>query len=142
MGNKFWIVGTLIVLIILAGCTSETVSHVQLTRQEAFEGYRKAIEERDLENFKRYVSSDMISQMEADLGGKLTQEQFNQAAAIIDAFTTPLEDVVVEEETAEGDSATWIVSDKGDSQTTGSVKFIKEADGWKVLKEKWVSGTY
>jgi len=109
------------------------------TPREAFEAYRKAIDERDVGAFKNSIPSDMLAAMEEQIPGGMTDENFKQLLALMSALLVPAGDIVIGEETIDGDSANWTVSDKNDPNNTGTIKFVKEDGTWKLLKEEWES---
>ena len=109
------------------------------TPQEAFNGYRKAIADRSIDNFKKYVSSKTLDQMKEMYNGDITQEDFNQIASLLETFATAVGDVVIDDEVESGNTATWTVHDKNEPSMQGTINFVKESDGWKMLEESWNS---
>ena len=77
----------LITLIAVSACTSQQATITTTTStvvskgigspSEAFYGYRRSIEDRDLGNFQRYVASEKIRQVEKTFRQSLNEENFN-----------------------------------------------------------------
>jgi hypothetical protein len=110
------------------------------TPREAFEAYRRAIDEGDFEGFKMSVPAQIVSTMEEQMPKGMTEDNFRQVFSMMKAFMVPADDLVIEEEERGSDWTNWTVRDRNDPESTGTISFIKEADGWKVLKEQWKSG--
>jgi hypothetical protein len=110
------------------------------TAREAFEAYRRAIDEGDYADFKKSVPAGIVRTMEEQMPGGMTEENFRQVFSIMNAFMVPTDDVLIEDETSGDGWTNWTVSDRNDPKSTGTISFLKEADGWKVLREEWKSG--
>ena len=110
------------------------------TPREAFEAYRMAIEDGDYVGFKKSVPDRIVRTMEKLLPGRMTEENFRQVFSMMNAFMVPTDDVLIVDETSGDGWTNWTVSDRSDPKSTGTISFLKEADGWKVLREEWKSG--
>ncbi len=120
------------------GAAEKTYEPAQTPRQ-AFDAYREAIEEGDLEGFRRYVPREIMQEMDEQIPGGMTDENFKQVFALLSAFMVPAGDIlVVDEESSEG-SVNWTVSDMNDPKASGRIMFVREDGSWRVLKEEWES---
>jgi hypothetical protein len=118
--------------------TEKTYEPAQTPRQ-AFDAYRKAIDEGDFEGFKRYVPSKIMQEMNEQIPGGMSEENFEQIFALLSAFMVPAADILVVDEATSEDSVNWTVSDMSDPKATGTIMFVREDGSWKMLKEEWKS---
>lgn len=116
--------------------TITTGTQYAKTPQEAFNGYRKSITDKNYADFKKYAASATVSNMEE---ADVTQEQFSQAAQMLIDLSPAVNDVEITQDTTGDVAAVWFVNDKNDPSNSGKILFKKESDGWKVFKEEWVS---
>jgi len=147
MDTKLLVLSGLILILLVSGCSSQqnapsqqpgqnTGAQVSIpTPRAAFEGYRKALTDKNLDSFLKYVSTSSIQGYESKIG-KLDQNSFNTIAYYASMLPS-VGNVVVVTENIQGDTATWAVSDKTDSRKTGTITFVKENGQWKLNKEQW-----
>lgn len=154
----FLILGMVFVLII-SGCTSvsdnydnnkdmepdrtsntqqQKTSTVNANPQAAFNAYRDAIANKDIEAFRKNIDSGVLAEMESNLGA-LTGDTADMIFGIMATFMVDINDVVIENENIVGDTAEWTVSEKGKPGSAGIITFKKESGSWKVVEEKWTS---
>ena len=158
-----WLIMVLVALVIaVSGCTQEgiesettttlletttTVAYqpAELSLSDVFQGYRKSLEDHSFDDYKKYVAAASIVELETLFQEEEDREEFNKAfiqiASLIIAFAPDVDDVIVEQETIDGDSATWTVSDKSNPDNKGTITFVKEDGQWKMLEESWEEST-
>ena len=123
----------LILAILVSGCTAGNGS----TPQTAFDEYRQAVADRDVEALKRSVADSTLSQMQRYLGP--LEDSADMIFDLLGEYAPSRDDVVVESEKITGDSAEWVVSDKSDPSMSGTVTFFRKDGRWKVVRESWES---
>ena len=123
----------LILAILVSGCTAGNGS----TPQNAFDEYRQAVADRDVEALKRSVADSTLSQMQRYLGP--LEDSADMIFDLLGEYAPSRDDVVVESEKITGDSAEWVVSDKSDPSMSGTVTFFRKDGRWKVVRESWES---
>ncbi len=105
--------------------------------REAFLGYRNALEERNLEDFKKYTSSAALNEFSRSVGGELNQDNFDRIASLLAGIYPSAENVEVQNEIISGNSATWQATEKNRPNNKATIKFVKENNVWKVNQETW-----
>ena len=134
-------------VLVVSGCTTESGSSPQdgspsgtqagtsSTPQAAFEAYRDAIADRDIEALKQSIAGSTILQMQTQLGP--LEDNADMIFDLLGTYAPSKDDIVIESETILGDSAEWVVSDQRDSSMSGTVTFNLKDGIWKVVKESW-----
>ena len=110
-----------------------------LTLDEVFLGYRKAVGDSNLADFKKYSSFTQVERLEKQLGQPLTQENFKALAATMSAFLPIHDNVKIDNAAVSDAAATWTVSDKTNPNGQGTIEFVKESGIWKLYRETWSS---
>ena len=154
MEKSILLLFAIIAVLIISGCTSKAppsgdgdgdagmdadVYVPAGTPGEAFEAYRKAIDDGDYEGFKMSVPSSIVRTMDEQIPGGMTEENFRQVFSMLKDFMVSADDVLIDDEESGSGWTNWTVSERGNPQSTGTISFILEDGGWKVVEERWKS---
>jgi hypothetical protein len=146
MNNKAFSICLILAILLISGCATDsgspqpgspsgTQAGGSPTTQAAFEAYRDAIADRDVEALKRSVAASTILQMQTQLGP--LEENADMIFDLLGKYAPTKDDIAVESEDITGDTAVWVISDKSDPSMSGIVTFSLKNGAWKVVKESW-----